>query len=357
MFHWDLTYSLYSISFEASQNTKGAIKRAKAILAENRDSLVLWNAYARLERQRGKTADGRKVYHTALSLSSAEVRRQSALGGGDVWTLFRGWAELEQSEGRPAHAVAIVAVAASGDFDRLGPSDRSLLFRGAEGRQAHLRCALADSLIQPTAPYFSPLQALQTRQVFSEMIARTLDTASPTSIRRNSTNLIYLAALFEYLVTGLKAACDVYDRHLDASSGIPAAGKEELHLQYADLLFRHVTAPRSTFQPGQVRAVLERGIVAFPSNTALLSYFAATESRMRYQNRVRKVLDDVVLGSATGAKGPNGFLFAIWAELRAVKGRHNEWAVRNLFERAFDRPESVPRLPPCSLLALGRVAD
>ena len=185
------------------------------------------------------------------------------------------------------------------------------------------------------------MQALQTRQALGETIARTLDPASRPSTTRNSTNLIYLSALFEYDVAGLQAACDVYDRHLDASSSIPAAEKEELHLQYADLLFRHVTTPRSTFQPGRVRAVLERGIAAFPSNTALLSYYAATESRMRYQNKVRKVLDEVVLAPATGAKGPNGFLFAVWAELRAVKGRHNEWAVRSLFERAFDRPECV----------------
>lgn len=228
----------------------------------------------------------------------------------------------------------------------LTDSVRPLIALGRLDGSADPQSPLPDSLVQTDAPPVSPLQALQTRQSLRDMIGRTLNPTSPASTTRNSTNLIYLSALFEYLVAGLQAACDVYDRHLEASSGIPGAGREELYLQYADLLFRHVSTPRSTFRPSQVRAVLERGIAAFPSNTALLSYYAATESRMRYQNRVRKVLDEVVLAPATGAKGPNGFLFAIWAELRAVKGRHNEWAVRSLFERGFDRPECVR--PLCS---------
>lgn len=97
-----------------------AIQRAKSILADNRDSLVLWNAYARLERQRGKVAEARKVYLRALSLSSPDVQKASAAADGETWALFKGWAELEWSEWRDAHAVAVIAAAASGDFSDLG---------------------------------------------------------------------------------------------------------------------------------------------------------------------------------------------------------------------------------------------
>lgn len=198
-----------------------------------------------------------------------------------------------------------------------------------------------DSLVMLEPPTVSSVQALQTRHFLAQAIKTTFDPSSPPSTTRNSTNLVFLSGLFEYLVGGLQSACDSYDRHL-AFDTMSAAEKEELYLQYADLLYRHASSPHSTFQPVQIRTVLEQAIKAFPSNTTLLAYYAATESRMRYQNRVRKVLDDVVLSPTAGAKGPNGFLFAIWAELRAVKGRHNEWAVRSLFERAFDRPEYAP---------------
>jgi len=67
---------------------------------------------------------------------------------------------------------------------------------------------------------------------------------------------------------------------------------------------------------------------------------------MKFQNRVRRTLEEKVLGGGVGedgkrsgkGEGAGGWLFAIWLELFMVKGRHNEWAVRRLLERALDRP-------------------
>jgi hypothetical protein len=56
------------------------------------------------------------------------------------------------------------------------------------------------------------------------------------------------------------------------------------------------------------------------------------------------VLEEKVLsaGSQPGQVGeevgPGGWLFAVWLELGLVQGRHNEWAVRRLLERAVERP-------------------
>jgi hypothetical protein len=64
-----------------------------------------------------------------------------------------------------------------------------------------------------------------------------------------------------------------------------------------------------------------------------------TEARMKYQGRVRKTLDEVVLKRDEGKGGGGGvasWVWAIWSELWMIKGRHNEWVVRRLCERALE---------------------
>lgn len=107
---------------------------------------------------------------------------------------------------------------------------------------------------------------------------------------------------------------------------------------YTHLLYKHTLTP-APFRPGQIRSVLERAIGAFPHNTAFLSLYSLTEMRLKFHNRARKVLEDKVLSRREDeGESVGGWLFAVWLELWMIKGRHNEFAVRTLFERAFDKP-------------------
>jgi hypothetical protein len=179
-------------------------------------------------------------------------------------------------------------------------------------------------------------------QFYSQTIITSLLPTSPQSLTQNTTHLVLLTSLFDYLTAptsslSLSSASDVYERFLASSTSLLTPLElEETWLAYASLLYRHTTSPNASFRPAMVRAVMERAVAAFPRNTALLSLYAGTEMRMRFQNRIRRTVEEKVLGGE--GEGPGGWLFAIWLELFMVKGRHNEWAVRRLLERALDRP-------------------
>lgn len=107
--------------------TTSAVKLAKTILAEHRDSLTLWDGYARLERQRGKLDDARKVYVTALSLSLEEVKIMSYEGRGEAWILWKGWVEMEWDAGEWTRVARVLHAAASGKkgIEGLGQSSNA----------------------------------------------------------------------------------------------------------------------------------------------------------------------------------------------------------------------------------------
>lgn len=92
-----------------------AVKWAKQVLRDQRQNLILWDAYARIERQRGKVDDARAVYVTALSMyRSFAVEEQI-----DGPLLWHSWAEMEWEEGRAMLAlkVWVASVSASEEID------------------------------------------------------------------------------------------------------------------------------------------------------------------------------------------------------------------------------------------------
>ena len=102
-----------------------ALKLAKSTLSTDRDNLVLWDGYARLERQRGNVGAARAVYVAALQAVHA---RRGGLGERVVPTedeteLWSGWAEMEWDEGEMARCLEVLVMAMGMDISRLGKSD------------------------------------------------------------------------------------------------------------------------------------------------------------------------------------------------------------------------------------------
>lgn len=87
---------------------RSAAKLAKSLLGSDQLNVALWNAYARLERKRGKLPEARNVYQQTLQ-SSQQFGPSAQQAMPQIWLAF---AEMELEEQRPILA-AHIAVAAS----------------------------------------------------------------------------------------------------------------------------------------------------------------------------------------------------------------------------------------------------
>ena len=114
----DPSFTLAYFAFEAAVSPKSAVKAAKAILADDRDNLVLWDGYARLERQRGNATAARTVYVTALQAAMAEGSTADDEERLEVWS---SWAEME-FEHDEARCLAVILMAAGFDLQGLARS-------------------------------------------------------------------------------------------------------------------------------------------------------------------------------------------------------------------------------------------
>ena len=96
---------------------------AKSVLSADRDNLVLWDGFARLERQRGHVSAARAVYVAALQ--AAKASRQTDSHGAQVLSedemeLWSAWAEMEWEDGEEARCLEVLVMVAGFDLDKLG---------------------------------------------------------------------------------------------------------------------------------------------------------------------------------------------------------------------------------------------
>lgn len=171
---------------------------------------------------------------------------------------------------------------------------------------------------------------------------RLLDAAnaddSPQSLFRHRISITFCLALLEYLTNGLEACNDIVNTQRDQLRlEEPGSAEEEeaLALQ-AKIAFRH-TQTKTAFRPGILRDIVEGALQIFPHNSIFLSLHLFNELRTRIENRVRRILDEVVLRDDRVTT--EGWLFAIYAELHLNSRTYNVPAVRSLFERAVNHPK------------------
>jgi hypothetical protein len=142
-----------------------AIKLAKQILRDARQNLVLWDGYARVERQRGRIQEARQVYITALSMYRT-FAPQYQIDGPLLW---RSWAEMEWEAGRPMLALRILAASwAVSDVD-LGKFVIAHFPLCASSLNLGISASLA---AQPEDARPTPAQVLRARQVGLWIILR-----------------------------------------------------------------------------------------------------------------------------------------------------------------------------------------
>ncbi|WVQ77105.1 hypothetical protein IAR50_006788 [Cryptococcus sp. DSM 104548] len=282
----DPGFTLAGLAVEAARLPKGAIKAAKSILSQDRTNLLLWDGYARLERQRGNVEAARTVYVTAL-----QAALQARSDGGkteDEMDLWAGWAEMEfeEGQGERGRCLDVVVMAAGIGEDRIS------LHTG-----------------QYVSTMHSPLSLLKTRQYYTQ------------SPRSGSTLL--LSSLLTYLIDGIDATATFL---FEISTTAPIEGEGEAALQLlSQIIYRHSASTPST--PAHLsRDMLERALVAYPSNTALLSLYMHGEMQQhgRVYGRVQRLIGGILAGAGAGGGqregkggqggGVVGCLWAVWAE-------------------------------------------
>ena len=91
-----------------------AVKHAKRILREDSKNLLLWDAYARIEKSIGNIAVARSVYVNALQLSQGASEKERI----DIPLLWRAWAEMEWEIGQSGTALAVLLAAASTSLEK-----------------------------------------------------------------------------------------------------------------------------------------------------------------------------------------------------------------------------------------------
>ncbi|GAA6047144.1 hypothetical protein JCM3770_006922 [Rhodotorula araucariae] len=309
----DTFLTLDAFSLEAVQGPKAAVKLAKQVLRDKRNNLALWDGYARIERQRGKSADARQVYCTALSMYRS-FKPHDQIDGPLLW---RAWAEMEWEEGRAALALKVLTAATSTEQVDLAS------------------LASKDPDVRPSAP-----QLLRARQYYTHQLEAAFQPQATQAFVRNRNHLAFSFALFQYLTQDLAAAVDVLERHLfclDCAGATGSAEHEEALMMHAKLLFRH-SVTGGGYRPAQMRELLERAVKEFKNNSLFLGLFYHNEQRMRIENHFRRMMEETVLKESEATS--HGWLFAIFAELHRDARSPNVWAVRNLFDRALDNPKT-----------------
>lgn len=158
---------------------------------------------------------------------------------------------------------------------------------------------------------------------------------SPQALFRHRISITYCLALLEYLTTGLQACQTVMSRQIAVlrSESRASAEEEEALAVQAKFAFRY-SQSRTAYRPGTIRDIVESALETFPNNSIFLSLHLFNEVRTRMDNRVRRVLDDVILREDKVTA--EGWLFAMYAEMHLNSRTYNPQSVRALFERATD---------------------
>lgn len=275
--------------FESLYSIDAARRWAKTLLKENQMDLNLWNGYAQMELNNGKVEEARKVYGTALSLSSSLPAQYQVASP----VLFRYFAELELSKNSEKSALHVLTSVAEGSYNPKVPEK-----------------------VEPT-------RIVKARKIYQQKFTEVKATIF-------SVHFIQCYALFEYLTLGLDAACEIYKKSLNTFEEETPL-HEEILLCFSKLVYKHsLTSPTP---PGRLRNILLNALDIYPNNFVFLNLFVENESRSQMANRIRTFFSEAL------SRHPSLvlWLFAIHVETAKLGAIPR---VKSLFEKALETSES-----------------
>ncbi|KAI0122163.1 DUF1740-domain-containing protein [Daldinia grandis] len=294
----------YYLAFESINEPGHEKKMAKALLKQDSTNVDLYLGYCILEWTKGNKDTARITITAAMGLPAISVHSKLSL------SIAAAWMELE--DGNLAKATLQLCILSD------GPSSTR---------------SISESLSASTA------QILKTRHFLSSSRDYLLSSGDAENA------IIYAKglALLEYLtqqsskepssgsqgdiwsaISSISTCSDeLVSRDLKSSSS------HERLLQFAaHLLYYH--ASQGPFRPGFLREQLAKYINFFPQNTIFLGLYAWREARLSIDDRVRSILDKVVLVKPHDCVSSR--VFAIRYESRTG----NVHSTRAAFEHAFE---------------------
>lgn len=285
---------------ESAQSHKAAKKLAKVLLSQDRDNVVLWRAFARLERNNGNVDSARTVY---MSLLVASHPLEELI---PAWSE---WAELEWEAGELNTSLLVLTIAAKHKFAKTDSSSLTALKQDAA----------------------SSMENLRTRRIFEQMLT------SPDC----SFHIVFCAALFQYLsqdpYEAFESAMIVFGNAIDSIT--TREHREDIAMTHCKFIWRHIHGNarmrRSrAYISRDITATLSRYVLDFPHNSAFVSLLAAFELSTKVENVLRGVLEDKMQRSKDAASEQDWLVY-LYCEMHMNQHSVNENAVRRLFERAL----------------------
>ncbi|KAI8972712.1 NRDE-2, necessary for RNA interference-domain-containing protein [Pilobolus umbonatus] len=295
--------SIYYLSFESSCGHKLGRRLAKSLLKNQRSNLILWNAYAQMEKYHDRIDEARKVYLTVFSMYHTFPEKEQMIAP----LLYAMFAKLELENNRPNEALKILASISDNK-----PYD------------------------EKTTVVSTPV-ILRAREYFLQQSAQLSILSDSRMERQAAFSIISCYALFEYLSTGITNALTVYENALSFIQDNQAERgyeSEIVWVEYAWLLYRHANN-KGGYKVNEFRKTMERALTLFPNNTIFISLFVWNESKSKFYNRVQTLFNNAL------RKDSNVILWlsAIYCELHKYQP-YQVHAVRDLFERSIDSESS-----------------
>ncbi|KAL8823215.1 MAG: hypothetical protein Q9191_006067, partial [Dirinaria sp. TL-2023a] len=313
----------YYLALELRLAPDKARKTARKLLKARPSSLRLYNVYACIEYRLHAPTKAQEVILSALKSSSnlEETHKRDEIFLWHTWV----W-ELLSSQQAGQALKSLLSY----------PSANTYLNRDLQEHEASNNLSVTPAIM------------LRAQQAL--IAAR--DHFISLSLPLHSYLVSDLLILLSYLSSSrsLEAAQNAFSTNTTAlSARFPpnSPSQELLHQSFARILHYHATNV-PLFKPALTREALASSISLFPHNTIFLSLYAWNETRFRIDDRVRSIINDVVLTSKKTSphdqtdekeeeESITPHIFAVYNELgRSVTLGSNNNTIRNTFERAMD---------------------
>ncbi|KAL2357107.1 NRDE-2, necessary for RNA interference-domain-containing protein [Cryomyces antarcticus] len=300
----------YYLAYEYHHSASLVRKTAKALLKKNPSSLRLYNAYALVESRSGNSSTASRTFATAIGMSE-QLSQQAQL---DVILLWRTWiweALRVDDVSAARHRALSVFEAKPSPEPASGTHAENTRAIATLKAQRHLtegrdHCLSSRNFYHATL--YSECLSLLCYLTASDPIAAALEAFHKSS------------ALFS-----------AYTGSLQSNASISEA-QELIHQGKAQLLAHHNA--RRIYKPSTVRSELTESIAMFPSNTIFLNQYADNEAHFRIDDRVRSIINDVVLKRSESTIIAH--IFAVQSEMaRGTEGGSTAYAVRGTFDRVL----------------------
>ena len=311
------TLAEYLLALELQLSPDTVRRIAKKLIKNRPESLRLYNAYACIEYQTMNENRAQNVIVSAIN-NSRNLRESSQ---DDAIFLWRTWVWGTLGSRRPKEALERL----------LAYPDQQV----HDNRSAHEMDVDEGLRVRPAV-------LLRARQALSASLDHFFSLARPVHSFIACDLLIILTYLSNSV--SLSSALEAFTASLASlSSYFPSdsPAHELLHQSFAQLLYHHANHV-PLFKPATIRETLTASVALFPHNTVLLSVYAWNETRFRVDDRVRTIINDVVLGSTMGDRRKEDkesvipHYFSLHTELnRSLIAGSNSNTVRKTFEKAI----------------------